>query len=136
MEWDFSPDEVVTGEIPYNIYDFREDLWTEVKDETDVQGFEFFFWVIYHLAIGYSTRQLAEIFRKRNDLSSEETREQLHRFKMLESVYEEEINMFRGIVKRQLVEYRQQGIEFFDEKKMADYIKHWIDQSVKSHSVA
>ncbi|MBD3274061.1 MAG: hypothetical protein GF372_02055 [Candidatus Marinimicrobia bacterium] len=135
MDWDFSPEEIITGEIRYDMYDFREDLWDDVREDVDRRGFESLFWTLYHLAMGYEPRDMAEKVRLQNDLSTEETRDQLHRFKMIQSMHQNEIAMLKGLIQRQIVEYNQQGVDVFDEKDLAEYIKQWIQDVIRVHSI-
>ena len=135
MNWDFSPEEVITGEIRYDLYDFREDLWDDVREDVDRRGFESLFWTLYHLSMGYEPRDMAEKIRVQNDLSTEETRDQLQRFKMIQSMHQNEIAMLKGLIQRQIVEYNQQGVDVFDEKDLAEYIKQWIQEVIRVHSI-
>lgn len=34
MEWEFTPDEVVRGDVDYGLEQFRNDLWQEVRQNT------------------------------------------------------------------------------------------------------
>ncbi len=136
MQWDYSPEQIITGEIKYDIYDFREDLWNDVQPEVDQKGFESLFWTLYHLAMGYEPQDMAEKIKDQNNLSTDDTREQLHRFIMIKSLHEDEINMFiRGLIQRQIVEYNQEGVDVFSEHDLSEYIRHWIQNVIQNHPV-
>lgn len=135
MDWDFSPEEVITGEIRYDIYDFRDDLWDDIRESVDRRGFESLFWTLYHLAMGYDPRDMAEKVRLKNNLSAEDTRDQLQRFKMIQSIHQNEIGMLKGLIQRQIVEYNQQGMDVFDEKDLSEYIQQWIHDVIRTHTV-
>ncbi|MCF7803680.1 MAG: hypothetical protein K9N46_00075 [Candidatus Marinimicrobia bacterium] len=135
MEWDFRPEAVVTGEIEYTIVDYRNDLWEEVRPYTDASGFETIFWVLYHLAIGYTTQQMAEDIQQQNQLSDEERREQKEEFDNLGEIYEDDIAMLKAIVQRKVLDYSEEGRDVFAEDSLSDHLQWWINDVVESHDV-
>lgn len=135
MQWEFTPNQVLTGDIAYDIRDFRDDLWEEMKEHADRQGFEGFFWTVYHLAMGYTPKQMTDMIRKKNDLSPEETKEQLHQFELIAASHENEIEMLKAIIKRKLLQYKQEGRDLYQEETLVQYMREWIEDTVQSHQV-
>ncbi|MBS1271669.1 MAG: hypothetical protein MAGBODY4_00801 [Candidatus Marinimicrobia bacterium] len=135
MEWDFRPEAVVTGEIEYSIYDFREDLWDEVRPYSDEQGFETIFWALYHLAIGYSHEQMAQQIQEQNQLNDQETQDQIEEFENLHELYEEDIGMLKAIIQRKILDYSEEGRDVFDDSSLSEYLLWWIEEVVESHDV-
>jgi len=135
MEWDFRPEAVITGEIEYSIFDFRDDLWEEVRPYTDEQGFETIFWALYHLAIGYSHEQMAEQVQAQNQLSDRERREQVQEFESLSDLYEDDIGMLKAVIQRKILDYSEEGRDVFDDSSLSEYLLWWIDDVVDSHDV-
>jgi|GEM_PF-1877598 len=135
MQWDFTPEEVIKGEIHYPLWDFRQDLWEEVSDYTDPEGFEILFWALYHLAMGSSAEDMAIRWREQNELSEEETREQKQQFELIKSTHRADIEMLKAVIKRKILDYKEEGIGVLGEKELSDYILEWISQVVEEHEV-
>ncbi len=135
MQWEFTPQQVLQGEAAYGIRDFRDDLWEEMNEHSDQRGFEGFFWTIYHLAMGYTPKQMTDMIRKKNELSREETKEQLHQFELVAASHENEIEMLQAIIKRKLLHYKQEGRDIYQEETLVEYMRAWIENTVQSHQV-
>jgi len=133
MNWEFTPDHILKGEVVYTLRDYRNDLWEEVESHTDQRGFEGLFWTLYHLAMGYTPKQMASMFKRKNDLSPEETREQLEQFELMAGSHQNEVEMLKAIIKRQIVEYKQEGQDIFQDESLVDHMRQWVEETVESH---
>jgi len=134
MQWDFTPDDIILGKIEYTLIDFRNDLWDEIRDFTTPAGFPALFWALYHLAMGYSPQQMAQAMKGKNQLSADEIRNQVERFETIRITHENEIDMLRGIIKRRIVEYHQEGLDVIQDSSLPEYIQRWIDQIASTHT--
>lgn len=135
MEWEFSPEQVVKGEIYYPLEDYREDLWEEVSDYTDPEGFEVLFWALYHFAMGYSSREMADRMRRLHELTEEETQSQKQQFELIKSTHAPDIEMLKALIKRQVLNYREEGVDVETGQALREYIREWITEVVKNHEV-
>ncbi|HKJ69931.1 MAG TPA: hypothetical protein VKA68_18395 [bacterium] len=135
MQWDFTPQQVLTGEAAYDIRDYRDDLWEEMQEHADQKGFEGFFWTMYHLAMGYSPKQMTDMIRKKNALSQEEAKEQLQQFELIAASHENEIDMLKAIIKRKLLQFKQEGRDIYQEETLVEYMREWVEDTVQSHQV-
>lgn len=133
MYWDFTPEQVITGEFPYSLEEFRQDLWEEVREHTDRAGYEALFWAIYHLAMGYPPSEMVGMVQRQNDLSPRDTREQLRRFELIADVHQESIDMLKALIKRQLIRYREESAETRENQPVTEYIKEWIERAINDH---
>lgn len=136
MEWEFSPDQVVKGEIYYPLEDYRDDLWESVNDYTSPDGFEILFWSLYHFAMGYSSQEMAERMRRQNNLTEDETREQKKQFELIKSTHSADIEMLKALIKRQILNYREEGVDVETGQDLSDYIREWIEDVVENHEVS
>jgi len=132
MHWDFTPEQVITGEIPYTLEEYRQDLWAEVREYTDRAGYEALFWALYHLAMGYTPSEMAGRIQRRNDLSPRETREQLRRFDLIAGGHQESVEMLKAIIKRQLILYKEGSVANDSDLSVTEYIKEWIEHAINN----
>lgn len=130
MHWDFTPEQIITGEIPYTLEEYRRDLWAEVREHTDRAGYEALFWALYHLAMGYTPAEMSGRIQRQNDLSPRETREQRRRFELIAGGHQESIEMLKAIIKRQLILYKDGAVANENELPVTDYIKDWIERGI------
>ncbi len=124
MQWDFTPDEVVRGEIEYGLRDFRCDLRKEVATNLDSDDELFVlqcFDLIYDLCYWMSTgREFAQFAATLDDDAPLE----VHVLQAIREHMRDNISMLGAILQRDIMDGVEHGMT----------VEQAVDRTAKNHA--
>src|SRR5512137_3206426 len=115
MQWDFTGDQVVTGEVDYSLEEFRKDFYAEVKDnfpEYDKQALDSMYRLAYDVCYCIaSQRDLGELLEqcKQKGIKADMKYLELIRNSNLAN-----IDMLKAIFARKVSEFMDEGLSSAD----------------------
>lgn len=110
MQWDFTPDEVVRGEVDYGLEEFRRDLLEEVKsnlasdDETFIlQSFDVIYDLCHWIATGREFADFVATLPENGMLDA-------HVLQAIKEHMQDNITMLGAILQRMIIDSVEQGL--------------------------
>jgi hypothetical protein len=123
MQWEFSPDQVASGEVGYSLEEFRKDYYEEIKanfPEFDARETDRMFRVAYDVCYCAATnRELGELveYLRKKGISSDVEYLELIRSSNLENIV-----MLKAIFAATVAAYLKQGLSSREAvQKLDDY---------------
>jgi hypothetical protein len=122
MKWDFTPDEVVRGEVAYGLLDFRHDLYQEVATNLGEEdgALQARFDLIYDLCYWIATGREFEDFIK--TIGTEPALDEPF-LATIKEYMAENITMLGAILQRMIMEGVEQGLP----------VEEAVDQAARQH---
>ena len=137
MTWDFTPTQVMKGEIDYGFDDFRRDFFNQVKfnfgdrvSPEKLEGGFNLFWLVCHLSALMKSPD--EIERQLSDFELPPPRELLEDIK---NVYKDDIEMLIAIYQNLFLKYYGPALQdsWGDDKKAIDQALALVNLYIARH---
>ncbi len=128
MQWDFSPPQVLAGEVEYSIHDFKSDLLKEIQanispDEMSADNIKGFFDIVFYLCYFVSTNKsledMVDYITKLNPETTEETAplKDVMFLKDIEDQNLDNIDMLRAIISGMAIKNIEAGMSVKEAQK-------------------
>ena len=134
VEFDFSPEDILSGKVKYDLIDFRNNLYKNTKTKLSdkipkeqLEAFEGIFWFIFIIAkeidISTGVESLLSIM-------DEDESEIMSEFA---DDYRQETGILQAILTRKIWEFNNDSSEELDDEVLSQLMGKWAETTIESH---